>query len=195
VSAFEIGDARAGATLPQLILKEKQIGAMSLIQMLKEAGQRQEASWRDVLKEILEREGPDAVKSVKSLEEAVKMLEDVLPVYDQLVQSMALPWKESDAQVVEVLKKAMAASPLARAVLPAADQIAAAHRRHQAQMALFKAALAVVQDGPDRLKEFKDPFGDGPFDYRAFEGGFELTSKLLYGNKPVMLTVGRGTKK
>jgi hypothetical protein len=53
-----------------------------------------------------------------------------------------------------------------------------------------KAAVAVVQGGPDRLKDIHDPFGDGPFEYRALEKGFELKSKLLYHEKTVTLTVG-----
>ena len=59
-------------------------------------------------------------------------------------------------------------------------------------MALFQAALAVVRGGPDKLKEIKDPFGDGPFEYRALDKGFELKSKLLASGKPVTLVVGRG---
>ena len=61
-------------------------------------------------------------------------------------------------------------------------------------MALFKAAIAVVQGGPDKLKDIKDPFGDGPFEYRALDKGFELKSKLLFKGQPVTLTVGKGKK-
>jgi hypothetical protein len=61
-------------------------------------------------------------------------------------------------------------------------------------MVLFQAALAVVQGGPDKLKDIKDPFGDGPFEYRTLDKGFELKSKLLYQDKPVTLTVGQGKK-
>jgi hypothetical protein len=71
------------------------------------------------------------------------------------------------------------------------DKLAAAQRRAQTQMALFKAALAVVQGGPDKLKDIQDPFGEGPFAYQPLDRGFELKSKLLYHNeKPVTLTVG-----
>lgn len=59
---------------------------------------------------------------------------------------------------------------------------------------MFKAAIAVVQDGPDKLKEIRDPFGDGPFEYHALDKGFELKSKLLFRDQPVMLTVGHGIK-
>jgi hypothetical protein len=74
------------------------------------------------------------------------------------------------------------------------DKIMARERRYQAQIALFKAALAVVQGGPGKLKDTKDPFGDGPFEYRALGKGFELKSNLCYEEKPVTLTVGQREK-
>jgi hypothetical protein len=64
-------------------------------------------------------------------------------------------------------------------------------RRHQAQDALFRAAVLVVQEGADKLKDVPDPFGAGPFEYRATAGNaFELKSKLLFDMKPVSLMVG-----
>jgi len=72
------------------------------------------------------------------------------------------------------------------------DGIIAGVRRHETQMALFKAALTVVKGGPDKVKDIKDPFGNGPFEFRALDNGFELRSKLPFKGRPVMLTVGRG---
>jgi len=105
---------------------------------------------------------------------------------------MAPPWKAFDADYPDFAMKAKAANPLAGYFLPAMDRVVASQRRAETQMALFKTALAVVQGGPDRLKDIKDPFGDGPFEYRALDKGFELKSKLLFKGQPVMLTVGRG---
>jgi len=36
-----------------------------------------------------------------------------------------------------------------------------------------------MQLAAEKLKDSKDPFGDGPFEYRALDKGFELKSKLL----------------
>jgi hypothetical protein len=47
---------------------------------------------------------------------------------------------------------------------------------------------------PGIAEEIQDPFGDGPFEYRALDKGFELKSKLLHHEKPVTLTVGQGRK-
>jgi hypothetical protein len=85
-------------------------------------------------------------------------------------------------------------NPLAAAFIhPMVAQVGF-ERRNQTQLALFKAAPAVVQDGPDQLKDIKDPAGKGPFEYRVTDQGFELKSKLLFLGKPVMLTVGNGKK-
>jgi hypothetical protein len=197
-SAAKLLDALpARPTLAQMLLAEKQVGPVWLIQELKDADQRSKGSWRDVLKELFdhpESEDRDLAKSIKSVEEAVKMLEDVLPFYDQMAKLTALPRKEAEGKYPELLKKALAANPMAHAVFPALDRVIAAEHRIQARTALFRAALTVVQDGPDKLKDIKDPFGDGPFEYKALDKGFELKSKLRFKGQPVTLTVGQGKK-
>lgn len=55
---------------------------------------------------------------------------------------------------------------------------------------MLLAAAAVVESGPEKLAGLKDPFGDGPFEYKKTDGGFELTSKLQFEGKPVTLKVG-----
>ena len=188
----------SGPTLAQMVVQEKQTGPMWLIKELKKAEKQKEGSWHDVWKEVLSVpvEGDavdrDLIKSARTFEQAIKLLEDLLPFYDELEKMMALPWKEFDAQYPKFVKKAKAANPLARYFLPAMDKMVAAERRNQTQIALFKAALAVAQGGPDRLKDFKDPFGDGPFEHRALDRGFELKSRFRFKGQPVMLTVGKG---
>jgi hypothetical protein len=105
----------------------------------------------------------------------------------------ALPPEAFDARYPAFVERAKAANPLASLNLPNKDTFIPAQRRAQARMALFRAALAVVQGGPGRLEDVKDPFGDGPFEYRALDRGFELKSKLLYQGKPVTLTVRQRT--
>lgn len=197
----------AGPTLAQMVLSEKQIGLKWVIEKMKEAERHKEGSWKDVWKNLFaapEGQDRDVVQSVKTFEQAVRFLEDLLPLYDRLAKVTALPWKEFDAQYPEFVKKARAARPLSDFVLPSGagplssfilppmDRIVARERRYQAQMALFKTALAVIQGGPGKLKDVRDPFGDGPFEYRTLDRGFELKSKLLDRGKPVTLTVGQG---
>ena len=59
----------------------------------------------------------------------------------------------------------------------------------------LKAAIAVARGGPDKVKDFRDPFGDGPFEYKALPQGFELRSKLQFRGEPVVLQVGQPPKK
>jgi hypothetical protein len=187
----------ARPTLTQLVFKEKRIGALWIIQELKRTEQRKKGSWQDVWKEVFlnpESPEPKLVKSVKSFKPAIKLLEDLLPCYDQLAKLTELPWQEFDAQYPKFIKKAKAANPLAGFVLPAVGKFTVAERRSKTRMALFKAALAVVQGGPDKVKDIKDPFGKGPFKYRPLDKGFQLKSKLILEGKPVTLTVGKGIK-
>ena len=60
-----------------------------------------------------------------------------------------------------------------------------------ANRAMFRAALAHRTGGDAALAKVKDPFGDVPFAIRKYDGGYELTSKLVYRGKPVTLSVGK----
>jgi hypothetical protein len=194
-----------GPTLQQMVLLEERLGPAWLIRALEEAEHRQAGAWQDVWRSVFDAiikssEGQDApdrdlVGSVKTFEQAIKMLEGLRSFYDELAKLAALPWREFDARYPEFAERAMAANPLTRFNLPNKDTFVPAQRRAQARMAMFKAAVAVVRGGPDRLRDIKDPFGDGPFEYRALGNyGFELKSKWLHQGKPVALTVGSPAK-
>ena len=191
-------------TLRQMVLMERQLGPMWLIRELKEAERRKEGSWQEVWKRVFDviiatSEGQDIpnrdlIQSVKTFEQAIRTLEGLLALYDELARMTDLPAKEFDVRYEAFIEKARAANLLAALGLSNMGKFVAAERRAQTRMALFRAALAVVQGGPDRLKDIKDPFGDGPFEYRASGEGFELKSKRLHQGKPVTLTVGQRTK-
>jgi hypothetical protein len=184
------------ARSPTEVLRQEKDSFLGwMIRELRQAERAKPGSWQEVWKALYAGEKDPATRaaaeSVKSADQAVKGLEELLPVYDELAKLMALPWKEFEARHPEFVRKAKAANPLAAAVLPAVDRVLANQRRAEARLAMFKAAVAIVRDGPDQVKGTKDPFGDGPFGYRAVGDGFELTSKLTYQGKPVTLTVGK----
>jgi hypothetical protein len=190
-----------GATLPEMVLMEKQIGPMWLIGELKAAERRKEGSWQGIWDEVFgapneggANPGRDLARAVKTFDQAVKALEGILPWYDRLAQVAALPREGFDARYPEFVKEAKTASPVGGLLLPALDRMVEVQRRNQAQRSLFKAAIAVVQGGPEKLKDIKDPFGDGPFEYRALGRGFELKSKLNFRGQPVTLIAGQGKK-
>ena len=59
---------------------------------------------------------------------------------------------------------------------------------------MLQAAIAVVRNGPDQVKNFDDPSTGQPFVYVEQPSGFELQSTLTNDGKPVTLTVGPGAK-
>ena len=184
----------AAPTPSQIVLFEKQISAEWLIQALKEADERRKGSWQEVWKTVFNapQEGDanqTVVDSAKSFEQAIKLLEEVLPYFDELAKISALPWKEFDPQYAEFVKKVKSASPLSTLIISMDHEIAS-ERRNQTQRELFKAALAVVQGGAGKVRDIQDPFSDGPFEYRPLDKGFELTSKLIVKGQPLTLTVG-----
>jgi hypothetical protein len=186
--------APPAATLSQMVLYEKQIGAQRLLRELKEAEQRKPGSWQDVWKEVFpEPAGRDRElrETTKTFDQALQMVNDSLPYYDRLAKIMDLSWKEADGQVPELFKKADAQNRLTGYLLPAMGHVASAQCRTRAYRALFEAALAVVQGGPNKLQDVEDPFGEGPFELRPLFKGFELRSKLLHQGTPITLTVGQ----
>lgn len=179
-------------TVAEGVLFEKQCMAVWMIKELKAAEQRKPGSWRELWSGVLSgADFPDPIKNVESLEKAIAMMEDFLPVYDELARVVALPYKEFDAEYPAFVKRAVATSQAAEFLLPAMDKVIAAERRSEARMAMLMAAIAVVEGGPEKLAEIKDPFGDGPFEYRKLDAGFELSSKLVEDGKPVSLVIGQ----
>ena len=187
----------AGSSVADMLKRENETFLGWTIRKLKAAEKNKPGSWAVLWKELTgsptegNDPGSEALKAVKSFDEAIKLTEGLIPMYDELAKLSELPPKEFDTRYPEFVKKAQAANPLARAVLPAVDKVAAAKRRAEARLALLKAAIAVVQNGSAALKDHKDPFGAGPFAYQATAGGFELTSKLIYKDQPVTLVVGK----
>jgi hypothetical protein len=182
-------------TLRQAILSEKEHMAAWMIKKLKQEEQRKKGAGLELWKKFIDSaDVADAVKQIGTIEEVYRLIEDVLPVYDELAKLAALPRDQFDAKYPEFKSKTRSAHLLAAALLPAIDKIRAKDDRNQARMAMLLAAIAVAEGGPDKLKDIRDPFGAGPFEYRALDHGFELKSKLIFEEKPVTLTVGRQKK-
>lgn len=186
-------------TLAEMIETEKQVGAVWMIKAMKEAEHRQKGSWRTVWNQVLGAPGDGEVidrnvaQSAQSFEQAIKILENILPLYDELARICALPPKEFDARYAEFTKKVEATGKPSGYMLPNVGRVIPIERRNEAQLAMLKAGIAVIQGGQGKLKTTKDPFGDGPIGYRPLRNGFELTSKLVFKGQPVTLRVGKGS--
>ena len=184
-------------TVARMLDQEREHFLGWIVREMKAAEKAKPGGWKDVWAEVtgeMVREGGaagTAAKAVGSAEEAIKLIEGATPVYAELGKLSERPWKEFDAGFAELLKKVQAEKPVIGALLPSADRVAAAKRRADARLAMFKAAVAVVLGGPDKVKEHKDPFGAGPFGYKEVNGGFELKSELIFKGEPVTLVVGK----
>ena len=125
---------------------------------------------------------PDAVAS---------KIQALLPFYDeaQKLDSAHLTQSEFNRQAQELLNK-YAANPFAKPILPQLAGIHDAVIAAQTRMTLLRAAIAVLQNGPEAAKQFTDPSDHQPFNYQARHDGFELTSKVVFRNQPLTLTIG-----
>jgi hypothetical protein len=189
VSMFEA--MPPAVTLPQAILFEKKWMGGWIIPKLKEEEKRQKGAGLELWKKFLDNDTPPSLKNVATLDEVIKLVEDGIPVYDDLARLAALPNEQFDVQYPVFKQKTKAEHPLAALLLPAIDQLRAKEQRHQTRMAMLLAGIAVAESGPEKLKDIKDPFGSGPFEYRALDKGFELKSKLTYEGQPVTVTFGQ----
>jgi len=115
-----------------------------------------------------------------------KICEALTKRYDEAAAIAELPFDRYEAAAGPFLKKLKgfdpAAKPLVVDIVPRLLapplKVRRAEARTQARLAMFQAAVAILADGKDQLKAFRDTFGSGPFGYREFEDGFELKSKL-----------------
>lgn len=180
-----------GPRISQGVLAEKQLGAW-IANELKTAEEKQPGAWRDTWKAmILGAESTDPIADLQTFDEVIGVLDKFQSVYDELAELTELPPQEFDAKYPEFLERAKAANPIAKVLLPAMDKVMKAQRHSAARMDMLLAGVAVIEGGPEKLAAIKDPFGDGPFEYRKLDDGFELSSKLQQDGKPVTLVIGR----
>jgi hypothetical protein len=170
---------------------EREYFLVWIVRKIKEEEKRDPGAGLKLWNNLLGAEGPEALKRIQSVDQAIKLTEDVIPVYDELKKVVALPHAEFEARYPSFKQQYLKPETAAAFLIPQIDSLLAKERRSQARMAMLLAAIAVAEGGPDQLKNIDDPFGDGPFEYRKLDTGFELKSQLKYEGQPVTLTVGR----
>jgi hypothetical protein len=189
-AAARYAELPKGATIADTLPIEKKYMARYVILELTRAEMARPGSWRELWIQMLGPDVPEGAKKVASFKQAITMTEELLPVYEQLEKLTGLPKQQFDTQYAALKQKWSSANPLADVLLPALDKVLTKEQRNQARLAMLLAAIAVAEKGPDALKNIKDPFGSGPFEYRKTDGGFELKSELTVEGKPVTLRVG-----
>jgi hypothetical protein len=184
--AIRIGEERAG--LDWFIRQVKATTDKDkLIILLEELGVSEGGGSKVKAKAFLEECGGTA-------EGVVKYAEQSRSLYAAAAQALALPPGQFE-KAWDALDKKAAGNPVSHLLFPAVNHVRQAEDRLLTRRALRKAALAILIDGPDAAKTQRDPFGDGPFEYIPFDGGFELRSKFKAQDKQVSLTVGRRKEK
>jgi hypothetical protein len=124
----------------------------------------------------------------------VKMAEETRPCYPMTAKLLELPLDQFEKEF-QLESSKRAGNPLFRTLFPAVSHMRRSQARADVYRALLAAAIDVQLDGSDALKDHPDPVAGGPFEWVAFEGGFELRSKFHpTDGKPWTLTVGRRGK-
>jgi hypothetical protein len=129
-----------------------------------------------------------------TLDGVLKMAEGTRPSYTLTAKMLDLPLDQFE-KAFELETKKQAGNPVFKLFFPAVSHMRLSQARADVRRALLATALDVQLDGPDALKNHPDPVVGGPFEYVAFEGGFELRSKFKpTDDKPWALTVGQRGK-
>jgi hypothetical protein len=125
----------------------------------------------------------------------LKQIDEAARLYDELAGISVLPSAEFKPAADAIHKQYVQLNPFAAAVAPNVEAMRYASDRVIVRFAMLHAAVAIVSAGTGELKSFKDPFGEGPFEYRPLKGGFELKSKLRSKDRPpAIVTVGMRVK-
>jgi hypothetical protein len=120
----------------------------------------------------------------------LKFAEETRPSYALMAKKLDLPLDQFEKEFADEQKR-QAGNPVFKVFFPALSKCRNSQALADIRHALFFAAIDVQQNGQDVLKNHPDPVMGGPFEYAAFEGGFELRSKMKAGDKPLALTVGQ----
>jgi hypothetical protein len=189
-----------GGSLAEAFGREKEIVLVWFADRLREIPE--EGAWQDKVVRFCARFTDHAEEEVRAILKAAgnpgparmaRRAGALGGYYDELAKLVALPTDRFEAGFTALNDKTKAADPLAELFIPMKG-LGGLRKRDaemRARMALLRAAVAVARGGPEKRKAFRDPFGDGPFDYRALQVGFELRSKLIIQGRPITLTAGR----
>jgi len=163
----------------------------------------------DVLESILRAEpGKDVAQEARAFlaacggnkEGVLKQTQAARPAYKRWAKNLSLPLDQFQKFWEREEKEVLPTNIVIKTMAPALQHCRLTEARYEARRKLLNAAIAVQLEGQQALKSHPDPFGNGPFEYSAFDGGFELKSKLkLQKGKdnaeiPMSLVIGKRNK-
>lgn len=182
-----------GSTVSQAILGEKRIYLEWFIRTLSEPG------GKETILRLHRNTDDPALKVIQALpqDQLRQGAIELRPFYDKLAEMAKLPLAEAENASKALMSESSLhgpARPLGQLLLPAVEAVRRAEINHLTRLALFKAGMAVCQDGRPALavEAHKDPFTGVPFQYEKTPAGFRLQSiTLAPDGKPIALEVGR----
>ena len=147
------------------------------------------------LRQLLGNNHPELEKARDYLNDAATIkehLNEVGKYYDEMRRILDLPRSELQAAWSE-LEGRMKEDPngLVQLLLPALGNAQQAEMAATVRLAMLETAIAIARDGDGALARHNDPAGDGPFGLQRRDGGFQLTSDMVYRDKPVQITFGK----
>jgi hypothetical protein len=188
-----------GGTLVEAVNVQQEINQRWIIRQLRQNHGQENA--QQVVSDMLTPGGSPAevsrgeaalAASGGTIDGLVTRLQNLDPLYARIAAAVALPYQQFQNQW-PAIQRDLDADPVAQiAVIGGYPRWVRSHAEAQCLLAMFAAAIDVVDHGPEALRNHPDPFGAGPFAYQANPRGFELNSKLTdEAGKPISLTVGR----
>jgi hypothetical protein len=135
----------------------------------------------------------DTIKTIRAAD-MVKSLDQLDTTYKEAGKLLELPPDQFAAKWPAFRTAAQANNPIAEWVLPSLGTVVTSDGWHETKRVLLRAAIAVAQNGPAALKDHRDPYGNGPFEYKALPQGFELKSKFVMDGQPATVTAGPPAK-
>lgn len=180
-------------TLRRAMAMERQFGLGWIIEDLGRTGGKER---------LLQLLRQSQLKNIASFEqtnqdELLKSARSLLPMYDEVISAADRPPAELE-QLQATIRQKYSTTPqtheLVELFLPAIGKMRQAEAAFQTRLVLLRAAVAVVRQGPEVLKQrdLADPVLGGHFQHVPFDGGFELRADAKTADgKPVILVVGQ----
>jgi len=121
-----------------------------------------------------------------------KIIESVLRMFDKASEIAILPIERCKVAEAEILRQLKAeaekeadsriVAQVCRDLFPSVSNLRQAEAQTVARRAMFRTGLEILINGNDEIQRSRDPFGNGPFEYRKIPEGFELISRLPTAN-------------
>jgi hypothetical protein len=189
-----------GSNLQTVVRAEKDLYLGWIIRRLKSIPQDQPEEFKKFLLVCFDHDDfqtrlAAAAGSPPSREKVIALLEATLPVYDETAELVALSWRDWPARLSafeERIRAARATNPFYEPWMLNLSKIRGREAKNIALWAMFKAALAVADQGEGALKNHPDPYGPSSLEYQPLNPGFQLKSKLdTQTDPPATLTTGQ----